>query len=182
MLKKIDGKSFFQLGDFHLRYFRIVFQSNQMIIKNDKQDSKINKEIPLSEFINVELDCSKKKTRQRSGSADSGDMIFLECCQKKDLPYSSKKAYKETASHIIEHFKINERAREKCQWAHKITLETRDRNFQLYCPSGKEARIWLRVLLLIVRMNKTGKNVSQLNPYVFEQQEFQKLNKAEPTQ
>lgn len=61
-LKKIDKKNFYQINFFHLRYVRMVFQANVIIIKNDRSDSKVNKEIPLSELIRVELTSTKDKT------------------------------------------------------------------------------------------------------------------------
>jgi DNA mismatch repair ATPase MutL len=54
MLKRIDAKQFYHVNQFHLRYFRIIFQSNVMIVKSDKADRKVTKEISLSELTKVE--------------------------------------------------------------------------------------------------------------------------------
>lgn len=62
LLKKIDKNGLFKIKFYHLRYIRIVFQANVMIIKNDKGDNNISKEIPLSELIKVELICTKEPT------------------------------------------------------------------------------------------------------------------------
>lgn len=68
-------------------------------------------------------------------------------------------AYKETASHVIQHYKVNERLKE-CQWKHSLKLETRDRTFQLHCPSDREIQIWFKAFKLIIAMNKKGINCS----------------------
>lgn len=179
LLKKIDTKNFYNLSQFHLRYFRIVFQSNLLIVKNEKGDSKNSKEISLIELINAEYSSIRDPPAarlQKSDSASSDVVIFLECCGNRDIRAPHQQNYKETASHIMQHYKINERKKE-CQWIHRIRLETRDRPFDLHCPSKKEAFVWLRVLKLIIRMNKKGINASQLNPYVFEEQEKKRATK-----
>ena len=150
-----------------------------MIIKSDKSETKVNKEIPLSEFVRAELNQIRDpSTLRKSDSVASDVIILLECCDPASVKEKGS-SYKETASHIMQHYKINER-RKECQWIHCISLETRDRSFQLHSPSRREALIWLRVLQLIIRMNKIGKNASQLNPYVFEEQEKQKLARVMP--
>jgi hypothetical protein len=93
-------------------------------------------------------------------------MIYLDCCSKKE----KDQTWAESASHVMRHYKINE-SKKNCQWIHMLKLETRDRTFELHLPSFKEASIWLRVLQLIIKMNKQGINTSQMNPYVFEERE-----------
>jgi len=130
-----------------------------MIVKNDKGDTKTNKEISLSELVNAEYSSTKSDKEQRaslllhkSDSASSDIVIFLECCGNREIKDLHNHAYKETHEHIMQHYKINERKKE-CQWIHRIRLETRDRTFELHSPSKKEASMWLRVLKLIIRMN-----------------------------
>lgn len=56
-----------------------------MIIKNDKAENKVNKEISLSEFVGAQLSQVRDpSTLNKSDSVSSDVVILLECCNPKD--------------------------------------------------------------------------------------------------
>ena len=38
MLKSIEGRQMFQRDEYHVRFFRIVFNSGKLIVKQDRRD------------------------------------------------------------------------------------------------------------------------------------------------
>ena len=55
-------------------------------------------------------------------------------------------------------------------WPHSFTVEFNQRRFDLSARTKREAREWVRVLKIVIMMNKVGFSVAEKNPYFFEAQ------------
>ena len=57
---------------------------------------------------------------------------------------------------------------ETCQWNYMFVLEMADRNMELYAPTRQDRDAWVRVLSLIIEMNREGITTEEMSPFVYE--------------
>ena len=88
-MKGIENKKIYH-DHFHVRFFRVVFNSGKFVVKTDRRDKKM-KSFPLSDLESVEcidksiegLDADEEKTAQRAAIISKDDIIessYLEMC------------------------------------------------------------------------------------------------------
>ena len=71
---------------------------------------------------------------------------------------------------------------EACQWNYMFNLEMADRNMELYAPTRQDRDAWVRVLNLIIEMNREGITTESMSPFVYElRKKYQVLGDSQPS-
>lgn len=158
LLKDIESKKLIlhHNQSFHLRFFRIVFHSGRMCIKEDRMDRK------MRSFALNELSSVCVLNNQTEQILEQSDLEYRSKNYK-----NSKKQMILRKEEIIEKFAVDESQKEP-SWPYCLKLQFEKRKFQLYAVSRNEMEQWLRIFKLIVKMNLLKVNLADSNPFVFE--------------
>ena len=63
-----------------------------------------------------------------------------------------------------------------------FNLEMADRNMELYAPTRQDRDAWVRVLNLIIEMNREGITTESMSPFVYElRKKYQVLGDSQPS-
>ena len=148
-MKGIENKKMYH-NHFHLRFFRVVFNSGKFVVKTDRRDKKM-KSFPLSDLESVE--CFDKSTEGLDTEEEK----------------SAQRATIISKDEIIEKYGINEIDKET-MWKYCFNLNFTDRQFELACRTFKEFESWVRVFELIMRMKELNLDLEKTNPFEFEKE------------
>ena len=143
-MKGIENKKIYH-DHFHVRFFRVVFNSGKFVVKTDRRDKKM-KSFPLSDLESVEcidksiegLDADEEKTVQRAAIISKDD--------------------------IIEKYGIDENNKDS-MWNYCFNLNFTGRQFELACRTFKEFESWVRLFELILRMKELQLDLEKTNPF-----------------
>ena len=132
-MKEIENKKMYH-SQFHLRFFRVIFNSAKFVVKTDRRDKKM-KSFPLSELEFVKC--------------QDNPIAWHEAQQEKSEP----KAAILTKDDIEKLYNIDENNKESL-WKYNFTLSFAGRQFVLACRTLKELDNWVRVFELLVTMKE----------------------------
>ena len=147
LCKEIDSKGMFRRTKRHLRYFRIIYTSGKINIKEDKSKNEM-RSFHLKDLLTVKV--LKIPTQNDSIVATHGQILPVE--------------------EICKLFKVEETA-ECSNWPYTFKLEFTQRSFTLSARTRKEMNEWVRIFSLVEKMNKIGFSIADKNPYIFEDQQ-----------
>ena len=138
LLKGIEKDRLVRLDKFHLRFFKVLFTSGTLVIKEDRK-YKEQKTYDLSGLRNVVIIGNFDPTNDpiQSSLYSTNDHLKRLQLPKKDI----EKMYT-----------ISER-NEIPVWKHCFRLEFPNRNYKLYAANRNEMMRWMRVFRLILQMN-----------------------------
>ena len=121
-------------SQFHLRFFRVIFNSGKFVVKTDRRDKKM-KSFPLSELEFVQC--------------KDNPIAWHESQQEKSAP----KAAILTKDDMEKLYNIDENNKES-MWKYSFTLSFAGRQFELACRTLKELDVWVRVFDLLAKMKE----------------------------
>ena len=71
------------------------------------------------------------------------------------------------AKQVRQQFPINEKA-QMSEWQYQFRVDFVQRSFNFSARSHKELKEWIKVLRLVLQMNKVGQSLLNINPYAFQ--------------
>ena len=152
LCKEIDSKGIFRRTKRHLRYFRIIYTSGKLNIKEDKSRNEM-RSFHLKDLLTVKV----IKVPDAAEGCQPGQILSIDEIQKK--------------------YKVEETSKTSSGWQFTFKLEFTQRCFTLSARTKKELDEWVRIFSLVEKMNKIGFSVADKNPYVFEDQQEYSYNR-----
>ena len=152
LLKEISTDHIFRKSGRNLRYFRIVFSTGKLNIK-ECRDAKNMRSFELRELTEVKV-----------MTQDLRNLRDIEPKQSYARPLNQKVGISILVKSI---FDIDEVSPEP-NWPFRFYIDFPKRRFELSARSKHEMVQWVRIFRLIIQLNKIGVSVVDQNPFKFE--------------
>lgn len=130
-----------------MRYFRILFSTGKMNIKENREQKKMRSFV-LKDLYKVVLKEPVPDDVQAKGS----------CSNKQMLTYAQLKK----SAHLLDE------TSKASNWKHSFMIYFPERSFTLHARTVFEYSQWVRIFNLVLQMNKVGCSLIDQNPYYFE--------------